>query len=208
MTDAATTPAAAPSTRDQVLAQLFARPARHLQVTLAQDPNDADELVRLRGKVYVAKQLAYSRANATTAADLADAEAALEEFSQGIPTVTFTFEAIDPDAVDALEGEHKPTEKQVKDYKREAAAQGNPNRFLRWNPDTYPPALVAATCVKVEFSTGGAVDGLTVDEATRMWSSKLWPAEDLAELFGAAQHVARASTSVGDLGKGSATTTS
>lgn len=49
---------------------------------------------------------------------------------------------------------------------------------LPHNPDTFPPALIAASCID---------PAMTVDEAQELWQSKVMAQDDLARLFTAAQ---------------------
>lgn len=51
---------------------------------------------------------------------------------------------------------------------------------LRWNTDTFPPALIAASCVE---------PAMTVQQAQAMWDDPDWDAPALADLFNGALSV-------------------
>ena len=88
----------------------------------------------------------------------------------------FEFQSIGRPNYDALveQPEHKPT----KDQKRDGA---------QFNTDTFPPAVVSATCVNPE---------ITLEEAVEMFSDPAWNGAELARLFEAAVSV---NTDTGDI---------
>lgn len=81
----------------------------------------------------------------------------------------FTFEALSRGTARELVAEHPATE----DQQKEAAAEG---RRLQWNPDTYPPALIAASCITPRLTVEDAVeiwDGWSDGQVAQLWSGCL-----------------------------------
>jgi hypothetical protein len=93
--------------------------------------------------------------------------------------ITFVFAALEPNDFDDLKGEHRPTSVQLSEARK--AKEPQPE----WNPDTFPPALVAAACVNVT-SPSGSQDGLSVEDAQKMWRSRSYNEAERGELFGTA----------------------
>lgn len=111
---------------------------------------------------------------------------------QGRP-VTFVFRALGRQDYEALGriAEYQPTDTQRAEYRRQLMGQGVPARdlpILTHNPETYPPALIAACCISPV---------MTVEDATSLWNSEKWTQEDCAELFLAAQLVNQAARASG-----------
>lgn len=84
---------------------------------------------------------------------------------------TFTFVALEKGKYRALARAHAPTE----DQKTEAAEQ---QLRLYWNPDTFPQALLAASCLRVVTASGDRVEGIDWDELWDTWgngpTARLW----------------------------------
>lgn len=108
--------------------------------------------------------------------------------------IRFTFAALDDTEFDALKGQHRPTEQQRTTARK--AKQPEPE----WNTETFPAALVAAACVKVE-SPSGSVDGLSTEDAERIWKSRAYNEAERAELFNTALGATLTRTRI-DLPKG------
>ena len=89
---------------------------------------------------------------------------------QGGEPLTVKFRSIGRVAYEALLDAHQPTDEQ--------RAKGRAQKVkVEWNPDTFPPALIAAAAVDPVFS---------LDEATELWESDDWNGEELLPLFFAA----------------------
>jgi hypothetical protein len=101
--------------------------------------------------------------------------------------VTLRFRSIGRHAYDDLIRQHPPTPDQ-QDEAKEAGGT------LNFNPETFPPAVVAACLEEPRLS---------VDEVTEMWESAEWNQAELAELFSAAVDVNSRRETL-DLGKDSA----
>jgi len=78
--------------------------------------------------------------------------------------INVLFRSLGSKLYDAIVTEHQPTKEQKK--------EGN-----QWNPDTFPPALIAACSVDPR---------LTVEQATSLWESEDWSQGELMGLFIAA----------------------
>lgn len=92
----------------------------------------------------------------------------------------FTFQALARGAARELIAEHPATE----DQQKNAAAEG---RRLQWNPDTYPPALIAASCISPA--------GFTLEDATEIWDE--WSDGQVAQLWSACLSVNAGTVDVG-----------
>jgi hypothetical protein len=82
--------------------------------------------------------------------------------------LVFTFQALSPKALEELILAHPSADEKE-----------------RFNAVTFPPALLAASCIKA-----GDDDGLAVEEAARLWDT--FAEGDASELFGAAWGVSTA----------------
>lgn len=89
--------------------------------------------------------------------------------------IRFHFQALDPTEYDALKGAHRPTEAQRTEA-RKAEKQAP-----EWNTGTFPAALIAKACVLVE-SPSGTAEGLSVEDAERLWKSRSYNDAERAEL--------------------------
>jgi hypothetical protein len=126
-------------------------------------------------------ELAARRRDAAPEAEhaLDDARAALDSAQAAVDAATarFTFKALGNMAVEALQRQHRPTPAQEVDAMAQFRAQGLPPAKLNYNTDTFPPALIAASCVS---------PAMTVEQATEMWESDVWSQGELGRLFQAA----------------------
>lgn len=112
--------------------------------------------------------------------NVAKARAALEA-----DTVTLRFRSIGRKNYDRLVADHPPTDKQVEEHQ---AQFGQPAPY---NADTFPPALIAASCIEPK---------LTLTEVEQLFDE--WNAAELTELFATAVAV-NVHRRVVDAGKGS-----
>lgn len=109
--------------------------------------------------------------------------------------VDFVQKALGKHDYESLKDEHLPTEAQIE---RSKTVPSLIVSQLYANPDTFPPALVAACSVDPV---------ITPDEAEAMWKSPDWNDGELDDLFWGAQRLQR-SRRIPDLGKGSGPTRS
>ena len=93
-------------------------------------------------------------------------------------TVRFVLSSVTPETFKELKQRCPPTPEQRKQAR-------SANEKVEWDPDTFQPALVATACKRVE-SPRGTQDGLSEEEATRMWASPEWNVGLRNELFSAA----------------------
>lgn len=84
---------------------------------------------------------------------------------------TFTFVALEKSRYRALTRAHPPTDEQ----KAEAAEQ---QLRLYWNPETFPQALLGASCLRVVTAAGERVEGIDWSELWETWgngpTARLW----------------------------------
>jgi hypothetical protein len=93
-------------------------------------------------------------------------------------TVTFVFGAVPPEQFKALRDAHPPTDEEKRRAKAEDAAEPE------WSA-SMQPEFVAAACVQVKGPSGTA-DGISVEDARRIWSSPSYNVAERGELFNAA----------------------
>ncbi len=108
--------------------------------------------------------------------DAAKVEAEAVRESAAEFSAVFTFEALSRRQFEALVDAHPPTKAQRDDLRKKGI--GVP----RWNSDSFPPALLAASCVGLKVGED-AEDGLTIDEAKELWASDRWTSSELTQLF-------------------------
>lgn len=153
----------------------FRRKDRRDTMTFPLDPNDASKLLPLQqahsNAVEALKLLSENdgSAEAITAAqaELDQAKAALDEGLAEYPTVTFHLRALSGVQLQALQSDHPPTKAQIEMMAKTDPGSPAPD----YNPETYPPALLARACTKVEWSDGETADELTVADATEFFES-------------------------------------
>ncbi|MCY0938850.1 hypothetical protein [Streptomyces sp. H34-S4] len=115
-------------------------------------------------------------------AELVAAQAAFDEVSDRL-----VFRALPRPVLDGLIRQNPPTEDQ--------AESGD-----AWNPESFPPALVAAAYIERD-EDGQVVEGLTVEDAQGLLDS--WPIAEANALFAAAWQAQQINRStVTELGKG------
>lgn len=171
---------------------------RILPVTIILDPDVEAALIEAQDKVVKAQERAdRNPTNAAAAAELATANEALTaaEAKARDESATFRFKAIGREAFETLRSQYPPTKAQRDDFKAKALAMGLAAfqvGDLGHNPDTFPPVLIAASCIDPV---------MTIEDAQAIWDSDDWSAAELADLFGAALAVNQTSQRV-QLGKG------
>ncbi len=95
---------------------------------------------------------------------------------------TLTFQAIGRQAFDDLKTEHPPTPDQRAKMRKALTAAGmnktqidySVATLLDHNPDTFPPALLAASALE---------PAMTLNEATEMWTSPAFSKGELAAML-------------------------
>lgn len=139
----------------------------------------------------------------TAAADLADAEAALDELREriGPHLAVFQFRGIDRLEFERIRKEHRPTPPQVTEARKLGVSPPE------WNTDTFAPAFISASCVKIT-SPSGEQDGIAEEDAQALWNSDRWNDAERLELFHTAlnAYTTRTDMDGADLGKDSART--
>lgn len=121
-------------------------------------------------------------------AGLAPAREALAAAERAVRDATriYMFRSIGRHKFRELIDEHPPREQ---DHAQQRADTGNEQARARWNDDTFPPALVLASCIDPV---------LTEDEVVEIWQT--WNAAEIVDLFAAALAVNQQRRVV-DLGK-------
>jgi hypothetical protein len=121
-------------------------------------------------------------------------DAAHEAARESGALVSFSFRSLGRKVYQKLIDEHPPTDEQQKEADKRAKELELPQRLarLRWNADTFPPALVAAASHEPKISP---------DEAWELFHvSEDWNEAEVADLLATAQ-AAQETRSVADLGK-------
>jgi hypothetical protein len=120
-------------------------------------------------------------AAAEAQAQAEDAQAAYDALVEQVQDklITFRFRPVEPHDYDELKARHRPTEAQRTDARKK---NEDPPEF---NIDTFPPAFVALACFEVE-TPSGKKDGLSVEDAEKIWKSPAWNNAERAELHNSA----------------------
>lgn len=156
------------------------KPVRaELQIVL--DGEVADRWAAAQNAVDAAKrrlEVATEEARPTALQAVVEAEDALEELRPEAAAITrkMVFQSIGRRKVEQLMTDHPATDAQQRQERREN--NGDPKARLIYNPDTYPPALVAATLVEPK---------LTYEEAVELFESENITAAEWAQMFYTAQ---------------------
>lgn len=120
--------------------------------------------------------------------------------------VWFEARSLSPRVFEDLADLHPPTEKQLRDARK---ALGAPNLSLRWNVETFQPALIAACVSFVERDESGVETFTPLDESfvKEMFEGDDWNAAEINDLWQLA-HDVNSQRRVVDAGKGSRLTRS
>lgn len=204
--------------------RLIQRKPRTDQVSFCLDPDDSTRLAGLRNKAADAEakaaraRRAADRPDATSAArrDAATAEAeaeaandAVDELLGSVPLATFHLVAIGPKKLESVMGKHPPTAEQVAKHEtdREAEndrlrAEGNDQRVpsLQFNPDTFPPALIARSTSRVDITGDDPEtipgDDITAEVVAEMFEGTGWSSADAASLLAVCMMLNQAGSAV------------
>lgn len=156
---------------------------RRQPVTIVLDADLELTLTAAEAAVEAARnRLAFPSLHPGAAQQLGEAQQALDDARTAAAQVsaTFVFEAVGRQNFSDLRGQHPPTKEQRDEWKRRWLKTGMADHQipeLEHNTDTFPPVLIAASCIE---------PAMTVEQATRLWDSAGWSDAELAELFGAA----------------------
>ncbi len=145
------------------------------KATLQIDGEIAVEILELRAQITIAEQFDRRHNEPDTAPKLQEKLDEIVEQSRDTE-ITFTFKAIGRIAYDDLVSD--PANVPSEDQKKEGA---------QFNPETFPPALVAAAAVDPEIS---------LEEAVEIFGDSEWNGAELQKLFFAALEV---NTETGDI---------
>lgn len=187
---------------------------RTVGITFAIDPNDIDRVdearehvTKLRDRVAGARVQAVTHPESTIDADtlatvtgeLDQAEAALEQLEQTVPSYTLHVEQVPVKVIEKLRLDHRPT-KQQKDDARTLA--GDNRAVPDFNEDTYPPALISTAGVRITYSDDpdNPTTTITVEMAAQLYSR--WSQANQVRVIKTIELLATEPTWMGDLGKG------
>jgi hypothetical protein len=151
-----------------------------------------EKVERAQQAVLDAESLHEAKATADTETALAEANAALVAVWKQVQgsVVKLSFEGLPDDLFDELVGKYPATDEQEKER----------GAGLRWNPQTFPPALIAATCTFPGF--------VSADEAHEVFygPKSRFSRTEAASVFATALLTCEGSREVADWGKGSGET--
>lgn len=176
-------------------------------VEIPGDTQIADRLAEAEQKVATAKTTLNLNARDTGArADLDQAETEVRELTDELEQYMWRFKLrnIGRQEYERIRRQDAPTPEQIEDAKK----VGNPN--LNWNPEKFPPALIAACLVEVTVG-GEKVEPFGMKEVTELWNDATsddgggdWSHAEVMTLFSHAMDV-NETRRIG-LGKGSRST--
>jgi hypothetical protein len=169
-----------------VIDDLFAKDPEVREVQFCMDRRLANKLYeagveRDRTKREARRRHEDGAAAAEAQAQAEDAQAAYDALVEEVQgkLITFRFRPVEPHDYDQLKAKHRPTESQ----RTEARKQNeDPPEF---NIETFPPAFVALACYEVE-TPSGKTDGLSVEDAEKIWKSPVWNNAERAQLHNTA----------------------
>lgn len=160
------------------------------EVPVCMDPKVAEEYARAKERTKIARS-AYAKApeslkeikNEELETSLLAEAKVKDRFDDEI--VVFKFRAIGREPLDELISEHPPTDEHLAQAKKE-------NVEIQFNVDSFPPALIAASCTSPK---------LTEAQAQEIWDSEDWNSAELQRLYAAAMMVNQVFTDVEKLKK-------
>jgi hypothetical protein len=173
----------------------FKRPTRTQTLTVPFDPNDVAELRPAQERLRLAKESLAAKDDPVAQAEVDEAQAAYDKVLVGHETLTFHLRAMSSTQLQMLQSEFPPTPEQIESVKKTDPNAPAPD----FDPEKYPPALLAKACVKVEWSDGTSAK-LTAAQAKDFWDTS--SAGDQEFLMGVVNMLNNMPSLVGQLGKG------
>lgn len=148
--------------------RLRKRPAATATYTFTFDPADLEAVTNAENAVETTRRTAEKQPKSPTAKNAhTAAKKKLRKVLADTVLVTVTVRAIGASLLERIQHEHPPTEQQI------ATAEGklDDGQQLLYDPDTYGPAILAESLVRLEFSDDpdGAVTRINVEEAHVLW---------------------------------------
>lgn len=156
---------------------------RRKEVAIILDADLELRLTKAEATVEAARnRLAAPKLHPDAAKKLGEAMVELDEARAAAADATqvFVFQALGRQQFSDLQGEHPPTKEQRAEWTKRWLTRGVPEHRiveLDYNPDTFPPVLIAAACIE---------PAMTVDDATEIWTSGDWSDAELGELLAGA----------------------
>ncbi len=178
--------------KPNALEKLRAKKPRTVRKTLILDAEANEHLAELRErerKLDAQIQLQRRSGRAVPTDELDELQKEIEKAERAVEdaSVDFVFAGLPPKAYSALVREHKPSKEQVTDFERQALAEGlstaQARNGLRYNPDTFPAALVAATMIEPA--------DVAEEEVLSWWENGQWNEAELTMLLVAAEQACR-----------------
>lgn len=180
-----------------IIDDLLAKKPEIRTVPVPLDPEIADRYAEAKARVDQAKRSSASvPKDDERSQELDDARVACDALRAELECTLshFVLRSVSPVEFEALKGANRVTEKQRTEYRK--AGIDPPE----WNPDTFQPAMVATACIEVR-TPNGKQDGISEEDALRIWKSEAWNVGVRNELFSSALLAYFSYTKV-DLGKG------
>lgn len=180
-----------------VIDQLLGKKPQQRTISVCLDPAVGTTFAAARAAHQRAQHLSDEKPDDPGLAGAAsDARAAYDEALDAVrdKLVHLTFQAIDPQALDELKSQHRPTSTQQTDARK----RKDPDP--EWNVDTFPPALIAASCILVE-GPSEKQDGISVEDAVKLWSSPSYNESERAAIFNKALEAQLIVVQLGELPK-------
>jgi hypothetical protein len=153
----------------------FRRKARTESMTFPVDPNDAAKIMPIQQAHQSAIEAlsmltdgdASADAIAGAQAKVDQTKAAYDEALADYPTVTFHLRAMSGVQLQAIQSDNPPKPEQIEMVKKSDPDAAAPD----FDPETYPPALLAAACTGVEWSDGTKAKSLSEADAVEFYES-------------------------------------
>lgn len=153
------------------------------EVRICLDSATADRLLRAEKELNRAKGIGVSFEGSSRLETLEEAQAEHEAAvaANDAATALLKLRAVPRWRLKELIEGHRPTQDQRAEYKAQLRALNLPaNMELEYNPETFPPVLIAETVIEPK---------MTVEEAEQLWNSDAWSDGELGQLLQACQAV-------------------
>lgn len=134
-------------------------------------------LGRLEMQLGAAKRTGNLEGHKETETAITETEKQIKQLDTKIrkQTETFEFRALGRKVIQTILKTHRPTGNQIKEFQEGLKEQGlSQNEPLAWNNDTFPPALIAASCASHEMS---------YEDALQLWNNENFNLGELGTMW-------------------------
>lgn len=190
------------------MSRLKKRPGRSTTVTFPWSPDDAERHQQLTSDLSRAKVRLEAAERRTDAPDVAGdvlaaeeavtaAEDALRAFYDDTATIVFHLRSCGSKAAEKLMLTHPPSADQQKRFADARRAAGDKPGLLQFDDESFPPALIAACCERVDVTgEDEPIVDVTADDLREMFDGQGWSTGDIETLFTHCQVLCQFATAI------------